>query len=561
MLSSNPTSDLEREGDDGLTDDQYLLAAARYRCEKDHLFFSRYFFKARQGIKFIQNWHHRILADTVDDVIAGRVKNVVIEVPPGSSKTELVVINLIARGLAINPRARFLHLSGSDTLASLNSSTAREIVTSDEYQKLWPIKIADDMKAKKRWNVLVDGHPAGGVYATALGGQVTGFRAGHMSEGFQGAIIIDDPIKPEDAYSKVKIDAANRKLLTTVKSRRANPDTPIILIMQRIAERDPAGFIRAGNLQGEWRFVRIPAVMSQADLEGLAPRYRALVPRSEEVDGRFSYWPYKEPLGQLLAMERGDGADQTGARVSRQVFTAQYQQSPVALGGNIIKGEYFVRYQVTPKIKWRMVYADTAQKTAERNDHSVFEEWGIGIDGRIYLLDLIRGKWEAPELQRRAVAFWNKCKARDLEAYGQVRKLKPEDKSSGTGLIQTIKLPPYNIPVEGIERSKDKLTRVMDVLPYIEARQVCVPEDAPFTNDFIAENEAFTADDSHEFDDQIDPMIDAINEMLQAGNKMKQWEALGKSPGEDDLESKKPKAASAAPTSLYARFRPDAGKA
>lgn len=512
----------------------YRAAVAKIRCEESHLFFSRYFFKARQGLKFIVNWHHHVLADVVDDVFSGRKKNVLIEVSPGSSKTELIVINLIARGLALNPRARFLHLSGSDTLASLNSSTARDIVLSDEYQQLWPLKIAADAKAKKRWNVIVDGHPAGGVYATALGGQVTGFRAGHMAEGFQGALIIDDPIKPEDAFSRVALDHANRKLITTVKSRLANPDTPIILIMQRLAESDPAGFIRAGNLQSHWDCIRLPAVLGAPDVAKLAPKYRALLPKNPEtVDGRFSYWPYKEPLAQLLAMERGDGTDQTGARISRHVFSSQYMQSPVALGGNIIKGEHFVRYSTAlPKMRWRKIYADTAQKTKERNDFSVFEEWGMGVDGKIYLLDLIRGKWEAPELQKRAIAFWQKCKARDIEQWGQLRKMMVEDKSSGTGLVQTLKLPPYNIPVEGIERNKDKLTRVMDALPYIEAHQVCIPEDASYTNDFVTECESFTADDSHDFDDQVDPMVDAVADMLQSGNKMKQWEALAQGRGE-----------------------------
>ncbi len=468
------------------------------------------------------------MADVVDDIIQGRKKNVCITVSPGSSKTELIVINFIARGLAINPRARFLHLSGSDSLASLNSSTAREIVTSDEYQQFWPLKIADDAKAKKRWNVLVDGHPAGGVYATALGGQVTGFRAGHMAPGFQGAILIDDPIKPEDAFSRSKLDAANRKLLTTVKSRKANPDTPMVLVMQRIAENDCVGFIEKGNVEGEWHHVRIPAVLDQKYLDTLPLKYSSEVDDADSVDGRFSYWPYKEPLKTLLTMERGEGADQSGARISRHVFSSQYQQAPVALGGNIIKGEWFERYQILPKIKFRKIFADTAQKTKERNDYSVFEEWGVGVDGRLYLLDLLRGKWEAPELQKRAIAFWMKCKARDTEYFGQCRGIPVEDKSSGTGLIQTLKLPPYNIPIIPIERNKDKLTRVMDALPYIEARQVCIPEAAAFTDEFVTECEAFTADDSHDFDDQIDPLCDAINDFLQSGNKIRQWEALAK---------------------------------
>lgn len=502
------------------------FALAKLKCEQDHLFFTRYFFRSRQGIKFIINWHHQLIADVIDDVIAGRRKNVIITVSPGSSKTELVVINMIARGLAINPRSRFLHLSGSDSLASLNSATARDIIRSDEYQRLWPLQIAEDANAKKRWNVLVDGQPAGGVYATSLGGQVTGFRAGHMTAGFQGAILIDDPIKPEDAFSATKLDAANRRLVTTVNSRKANPDTPIILVMQRIAESDPVGFIESGNLEGDWSTVRIPAVLDPAYVTTLDQKYREMIPGQDAE--RFSYWPYKEPLERLLAMERGDGTDQSGARISRHVFSSQYQQQPVALGGNVIKGEFFGRYTVLPKLKWRKVFADTAQKTKEQNDYSVFAEYGLGVDGILYLLDQIRGKWEAPELQRRAIAFWQKCKARDPLVFGQVRKMMVEDKSSGTGLVQTLKLPPYNIPIEGIERGKDKLTRVMDALPYIESRQVSVPEDAPFTNDFIAECESFSADDSHDHDDQVDPLLDAVDDMLQAGNKLKQWEELAK---------------------------------
>ncbi len=507
-------------------DELYLKELAKLRCEEEHLFFTRYFFKQRQGIKFRVNWHHQLISDTIEDVITGKIKNVIITVSPGSSKTEIVVINLIARGLARNPRARFLHLSGSDSLASLNSATARDIITSDEYQQFWPLKIADDSKSKKRWNVLVNDQPAGGVYATSLGGQVTGFRAGHMTEGFQGAIIIDDPIKPEDAFSRSKLDAANRKLITTVKSRKANPATPIVIVMQRIAESDPVGFVEGGNLDGDWAHVKIPALIDDAYVKALDPKYQKLVTSAERDDkGRFSYWPYKEPLEQLLAMERGDGADQSGARISRHVFTSQYQQNPVALGGNIIKGEYFTRYTVLPKIKYRKIFADTAQKTKEHNDFSVFEEWGYGIDGKIYLLDMIRGKWEAPELQRRAIAFWNKAKARDIEYFGQLREMIVEDKSSGTGLIQTIKLMNH-IPIKAVERNKDKVTRVMDGLPYLEALQVAVPQDAPYTNDFVAECEAFTADDSHDFDDQVDPMLDAIDDLLSNRNKLKQWEAL-----------------------------------
>lgn len=519
-----------------ISKDPMKNALIRERCEMDHLFFSRYFFKARQNIKFRVNWHHQYISDNLQDVIDGKTKNLLVTVSPGSSKTELAVINFIARGLAINPRARFLHLSGSDSLASLNSSTARDIVLSDEYQALWPLKIADDATAKKRWNVVIEGKKAGGVYATSLGGQITGFRAGHMATGFHGAIIIDDPIKPDDAYSKVKLVAANRKLISTVKSRKANQDTPIVVIMQRIAELDPAGFIEAGHFDtGDWKHIKIPALIDEEYVQKLDEKYRVMFEESERDEkGRFSYWPYKEPMPQLVRMETGSGVDADGQKIGRHVFNSQYQQSPVALGGNIIKGEHFIRYktQLMPRIKWRQIFADTAQKTAERNDFSVFEEWGLAADGKLYLLDMIRGKWEAPELKKRAVAFWIKCAMKDLEKFGQLRKLIVEDKSSGTGLIQSLKTPdpapgetPIMIPIEGIERNRDKFSRVNDALPYIESGCVCIPEDAPFTNDFVAECETFTADDTHAHDDQVDPMVDAIVDML-SNNLLRQWERL-----------------------------------
>lgn len=493
------------------------LRRLRLKLEADHLEFTKHFFRIRQGIDFRVNWHHVYIADTLEKVIRGEIKNVVFNVSPGSSKTEEVVINFIARGLALNARARFLHISYSDDLAVLNSETAREVVRSEEYQQLWPRKIASDADSKKRWNVEDAGKKAGGVYATSLGGQITGFRAGHMAEGWQGAILIDDPLKVEDAYSKTNRDKANRKLISTVKSRRANPDTPIVVIMQRLAEEDPTGFIKAGGIPGEWTFIEIPALITDEYVANLPEHIRPLVDSSErDEDGRFSYWPYKEPLQELLAAEKAD----------RYVFSGQYMQRPSPLGGGIIRSAAFQRYTIVPQLKYRMIYADTAQKTAERNDYSVFECWGLGLDNRIYLLDMIRGKWQAPELRQRAIDFWAKHAASNGELnVAPLRKMKIEDKASGTGLIQDIHAS-GGIPVEGIERNRDKLTRVMDVVSYIDSGLVCIPFDAPFVSDFVTECESFTADDTHAHDDQIDPMCDAINDMLAGAKDLSIWARL-----------------------------------
>jgi phage uncharacterized protein (putative large terminase), C-terminal domain len=397
----------------------------------------------------------------------------------------------------------------------------------DEFQELWPMAIADDSKSKKRWNIMVGDKKAGGVYATSLAGQVTGFRAGHMAPGWNGAIILDDPLKPEDAFSPSKLEAANRRLLTTMKSRKANPSTPIVIIMQRISEKDPTAFIEEGNVPGDWKIIKIPALLTKEHVHELQKNHQVHIDTaSQSKDGRVSYWPYKEPVEELLLMESGMGKDATGSRMSRFVFASQYQQSPVALGGNLIRGECFGRYKILPQLKYRCIYADTAQKTSERNDYSVFQCWGEGKeDGKAYLVDQIRGRWEAPELKRRAVAFWRKHLAFDRDKFGALRGLKIEDKSSGTGLIQSIASEDA-IAVFPIERNKDKLTRLMDAMPYIESGLVCVPEAAEFTNDLISECESFAADMTHEHDDQVDPLMDAISDILSSDNLLRTWEKL-----------------------------------
>lgn len=522
-----------------MSEQQNLLKEALKKelCEEDHLFFTRYFFKVRNGFKFKVNWHHYVLGAVVDSIIKGELKNVLINIAPGSSKTEVVVVNFIARGIALNPYSRFLHLTYSNTLASVNSQAARDIVQSEEFQKFWPCKISNDDSAKARWNIEIEGNKAGGCYAVPTGGQVTGFRAGRMVEGFQGAIIIDDPLKPEDSFSKPLTNEANRKLVTTIKSRKANPETPIVVIMQRISTTDTTQFIKDGNLddQGPWEFISIPALIDEAWIEQnkkwLPKKVLDLIDGQEQdEEGRFSYWPYKEPLQTLLDMEKGISKTKEGNILSRFVFSSQYNQNPRPIGGNLIKGEYFKRYKVLPRIRARYVFCDTAQKTKEHNDFSVFQCWGLGEDNFIYLLDQIRGKWEAPELKKRAIAFWNKHKSvhHEYHLLGALRSMYVEDKSSGTGLIQDLRIS-ERIPVIAVQRNVDKLTRVYDGLPYMEAGHVFIPDDsldASYISDFITECEEFNADMTHAHDDQIDPMLDAIDNLLSNKNKLKFWENI-----------------------------------
>ncbi|MCE5997407.1 phage terminase large subunit [Acinetobacter nosocomialis] len=493
--------------------DPVKAKAKRVKCEKEHLFFTRAFFLPRMGFKFSVNWHHKYIADKIDEVIAGKVKNLVINVPPGSGKTELLT-NLIARGIARNPRSRFLYLSYSQSLVEDVSATARNIVKSEDFQSLWPVKISTSTDAKSSWKTTVDGYDAGHVYSASMGGQVTGRRAGTLAnEGFTGAIILDDPLKPEDAFSRTARRKANRKILNTVNSRKAKSDTPIILIMQRLHVEDPTNFVLTGNVPGEWEQISIPALIDDEYISKLPEKIQRKIPRDVERDekGRQSYWPLKESLQSLLQLEKG-GQDKDGATVSRYTFASQYQQAPKKLGGDLVKSEWFPRYLELPVLKWRAIWADTAQKVKKHNDYSVFLCAGLGYDNNLYIIDVKRGKWEAPALLKVAKDFIKKHKDGNTKI-GKLRYMAVEDKASGTGLIQTI-AKETTLPIRAIQRGDDKLLRSMDVILYVEDGRVLLPAEAPWLLNYVEEIEGLSADWSHDHDDQWDPTIDAINDSI-----------------------------------------------
>jgi predicted phage terminase large subunit-like protein len=158
-----------------------------------------------------------------------------------------------------------------------------------------------------------------------------------------------------------------------------------------------------------------------------------------------------------------------------------------------------------PRLEFRNIYVDTAQKTGQENDYSVLECWGRSVTGEAVLIDLVRGKWEAPELLTNARAFWLKHKA---TTSSPLRALKIEDKVSGTGLIQTLRR--EGVPVVAIQRNRDKISRGHDAAHFVESGNVLLPIDAPWLSDFLGEVAAFP---SGAHDDQLDPMFDAIDDL------------------------------------------------
>lgn len=441
-------------------------------CRTDLLSFTRTMFKARKGIEFVTNWHHEELCKALERVVIGKCKRLIINIPPRYSKTELAVVNFIAWCMGNFPDSEFIHASYSKRLAANNTWGARALMEHELYAQIFGSpQFRKDSNAKDEYRTT----QGGCVYAAGSDGTITGYGAGKMRDYFGGAIIIDDPHKAGEATSDVMRQNVIDWFSTTIESRTNSPDTPIIVIMQRLHENDLAGWLLGGGNGEQWEHICIP-VLNESD-EPL--------------------WEFKHSREELQRMETANA----------YVFAGQYMQRPAPIGGGIFKDHWWRFYRVPPVTKTRSIYADTAQKTKTHNDFTVFQCWGQTESGQPVLLDQLRGKWEAPELLIHARAFWKKHKA--VTGMGNLRALKCEDKVSGTGLIQTLKR--EGIPILPIQRDTDKLTRAMDVAPMIESGNVLLPEDAPWISDYLAEFSQFP-NGAH--DDQVDPTMDAVNDMI-----------------------------------------------
>lgn len=429
-------------------------------------------FRARKGSDMKPNWHQDAICNALERVLMGKCPRLIINIPPRSGKTELAVVNFIAWATGIYPDSEWIHASYSKRLATNNAYGVREVMRHEVYRQIFPwVKIRDDSSAKDEFRT----EQGGVVYATGSEGSITGRGAGGMSGRFQGAIVIDDPHKPGEANSDVMRQNVIDWFSTTMESRKNRPDTPIIVIKQRLHENDLSGWLLGGGNGEEWEHLNIPAI-NQADE---------------------SFWPEQFPLDMLDRLKASNS----------YVFAGQYMQRPSPDGGGLLRTSWFKMYDQAPPMKHRIIFADTAQKTGQLNDYSVFQCWGYPGDGTAYLLDQVRGKWEAPELLSTARAFWNKHKA--ITGSGTLRAFKIEDKVSGTGLIQTLKR--ERIPVQGIKRDRDKVTRAIDVGPTAEAGCVYLPQNAPWLSGLLAELESFPAG-AH--DDQTDPLMDAVAELM-----------------------------------------------
>lgn len=526
----------------------------RSKSTKSFLNFTRIWFELIQGDRLLVNWHHRLMASKIDDLLSGRLvpRNLIINIPPGGTKTEFFSIHFPAYVNALVQerrlkRFRNLNISFADTLVKRNSRRTRDIIASREYQEFWPCSFG--VNQAEEWEIKDErGRSIGQTVSRSSNGQITGGRGGYYGPEFSGMVMLDDYNKPVDMLSESRRKSANTLLVNTIRSRRGDKSkehpTPFVSIQQRLHTDDATGFMLAGGMGVPFHHVAIPAMIDEKYIQSLDEPWRSLCwetvkdTDSVVVGGvrYWSYWPQMEDVNDLLQLWEKD----------RYTFLSQYQQNPMALTGGIIDTSWFRTYTTLPKLTHRAVYVDTnSGKVEDWLDYTVFTLAGMGVDGNLYIIDVVRGRWDPEDLLKKAEEVWEKWRLSGSMRVMPLRHMAIEEKQAGQGLITTLKKRSQTpgqlaIPVREIPRGtgQNKLVRCLNVIPQIKTGKVFIP--ATHTDDgqklssifyedgtiagstewvltAMTECAAFSADDSHDNDDILDTWMDAIDDNLISG--------------------------------------------
>lgn len=344
------------------TQEQKVL---KYKCENSLLFFARYIYKENHNRKFIMSKHFEEIVLFLEKVYKLEIIRGIINLPPRYGKTELIIKIFTAWCLAKSHSSKFIHLSYSDSLALDNSAQTKEYIQSEAYQNLWAMTLKKDAQSKSKWF----NEYGGGMYATASGGAITGFGAGGTNENkFEGAILIDDALKPDDAFSEVKRNAVNNRYNNTIRSRTNNRNVPIIVVMQRLHEDDLSGFLLNGGSGEEWVHLCMPAL---------------------DKDNN-ALWENKHNFEELESIRQAD----------RYTFAGQYMQTPAPDEGGEWRRDWFTiidKSELPANIKWEGLI-DGAYTKDTKNDPTGVHIQG-SLNGNLYIYSAIDKYLEMPQLR------------------------------------------------------------------------------------------------------------------------------------------------------------------
>lgn len=468
----------------------------------------RTMFKLIEDRDFIVEPIHPELFETFENIYKQELLRVNINLPPRSAKTTLSKYFLVY-GLTRNPRCNFIYTSYSQSLLNTISLEVRDILESPIYKKLYPntfyIENEETKPVDEFWadylykqtgkntysSKKIITYAGGNCLFASVGAQITGMGCGQRSATkFSGALILDDANKPADMRSELMRMKVLRYFEETLLSRLNNPYVPIINIQQRLHLEDLSGL-----LTEKYNFVSVKRPL-------LDEKGTCLIPTQYTA----------ERIKEL--------------QINNYMFSAQYQQEPIVLGGDVIKREWFRYYDLNTTYKYKkiVIAGDTAMMAKEHSDYTCFLVGGVTEQGKLHIIDMVHKRLEYPELKKEAINLYNKWQSGNrFETSATAFYL--EDKASGIQLVQDLKK--STIPVIPIEVTKDKLARVEEILEFIASGNVLLPvnENYGYNPEIIKECEAFTRDLSQLHDDIVDTLVHLINNTI-ANRKVSILEVL-----------------------------------
>jgi predicted phage terminase large subunit-like protein len=414
---------------------------------------------------FISGYHHKKIAKKFEDIRDGKIKRLIVNMPPRHTKSEFASFLFPSWLVGNNPQLKIIQTTHNTELAVRFGRKMKNLIDSQIYQQVFDeVAISADSKAAGRWET----NKGGEYFAAGVGSSITGRGA--------DLLIIDDPHSEQDALSETAFDNAY-EWYTSGPRQRLQPGGAIVIVMTRWSVKDLTGRLIDAQAKepkaDQWELIEFPAIL----------------PSNKPI------WPEYWDIDSLTA---------TRASLTEQKWQAQWQQNPTAEEGSILKREWWQVWEEEdiPDLIHVIQSYDTAFSKKETADYSAITTWGVFShpqrgNPQIILLDAEKGRWEFTELKKHAMEKYK---------YWEPETVIVEAKASGLPL--TDELRSAGIPVVNFtpSRGNDKHVRVNSVAPMFESGQVWCPDER-WAQDVIEECAAFPFGDH---DDYVDSTTQAL---------------------------------------------------
>jgi len=425
---------------------------------------------------FVDGRHHKVMAKKFEEIANGKIKRLIVNMPPRHTKSEFASFLLPAWFLGKYPNKKIIQCSNTAELAVGFGRKVRNLVGSEVYSTVFPnVGLKQDSKAAGRWST----NHGGEYFAIGVGGTVTGKGA--------DLLIIDDPHSEQEAAIASTNPEIYDKVFEWYSSgprQRLQPGGSIVVVMTRWAKRDLTGRIVKSWIDKdgeEWEIIDFPAILPSGN----------------------PLWPEFWSLEELEALR---------LELPLSKWNAQYQQQPTSEEGAIVKREWWKLWteERPPKCNFVIQSWDTAFTKNERSDYSACTTWGVFYmnenesDPNVILLDAFKERMEFPELKERAYQYYMEW---EPDAFVV------EAKAAGSPLIYELRQ--RGIPVQEFTptRGNDKIARINSVSDLFASGKVWAPAKR-WAEEVIEEMAAFP---NSEHDDLVDSSTQALIRFRKGG--------------------------------------------